>query len=419
MSQSDVTSDVRSKNHSTSPKTGNVSRSEHLASAMPRNQASSTVTAQSAQAQFSPGQAPPSDYTAVLAELEQYRSLNQQRLRRIEQLEQVLDQALAFVSELQGRVQDMDLLETQLAMTEDFANVQQQAIVRLKRQLHEQQSTLEAQDAELQARDQALRELQQMLDLRQQEITGLEAQVESYQRTITALETQVASAQDETQTLSAQLQEWQHRTETLVAQLTQAYSTLDNHENLTLTLSRTQRIVAELQTRISTLEKDLAIAQMKVEDLENQRDKQARLQASLQQTCQELTTERDRQLVRISELEQDTATMQEQIFQQAKQASELETAIQYWKDHYLSSQQQLSYFKKLLDQAMPGQTAETTFDTHIPVTPALLELLTAIQLVHIPEHTDASAPAPSPTPRLTTLDVPDFLLRRRYRARSS
>jgi chromosome segregation ATPase len=359
------------------------------------------------------------DDNGLLAALEQARSLSQERLRRIEQLEQVLDQAIAVVSELQSRVQDLDLLETQLAMTEDFANVQQRAIVRLKRQLHEHQAALEAQEAEIQARDQALAELQHMLDWRERQIKELEAQAGLYQRSIATLEEQVSMSQTESDSISRKLHQCQRQVVDLEAQLAHAYSTLDNQENLSLTLSRIQRIATERQTRISTLEKDLAIAQMKVEELESQQSKQMRLQASLQQTCQELQAERDRQVARISELEQDTDAMQEQIFQQARQASELETAVQYWKDHHLSDQQQLAYFKKLLNQAMPGQSAETTFDTHIPVTPALLELLTAIQLIHVPESDDTQSDTNLPAPRLTALEVPDFLLRRRhYRTRS-
>ena len=59
---------------------------------------------------------------------------------RIEQLEQALEQSLASISELKLQLKDQHLLETQLAATEEIANIQQQAINELQRQLMQQQS---------------------------------------------------------------------------------------------------------------------------------------------------------------------------------------------------------------------------------------------------------------------------------------
>ncbi|NJN87337.1 MAG: hypothetical protein HC881_14825 [Leptolyngbyaceae cyanobacterium SL_7_1] len=96
-------------------------------------------------------QAAPRDHATLWVELEQARSLNQQRVNRIYYLEQALDQALACLDELRERVQDQEVLEAQLALTEDFANVQQQAIVRLKQQLHQQQEKLAELEAQLES----------------------------------------------------------------------------------------------------------------------------------------------------------------------------------------------------------------------------------------------------------------------------
>jgi chromosome segregation ATPase len=50
-------------------------------------------------------------------------------------LQQALDQALGSLEELRTQVQDKQWIETQLAHTEQYANVQQQAIAQLKQQL--------------------------------------------------------------------------------------------------------------------------------------------------------------------------------------------------------------------------------------------------------------------------------------------
>ncbi len=71
-------------------------------------------------------------------ELRQAYIHNQQQSKRIHQLEQALDQALSYVDDLRQQVQDQQRLEEQLAMTEEYANVQQQAIIRLKQRLAEQ-----------------------------------------------------------------------------------------------------------------------------------------------------------------------------------------------------------------------------------------------------------------------------------------
>ncbi|MGP1384121.1 MAG: hypothetical protein ACTS2F_11215 [Thainema sp.] len=71
-------------------------------------------------------------------ELRQAYAQNQQQSKRIHQLEQALDQALSYVEDLRQQVQDQQRLEEQLAVTEEYANVQQQAIIRLKQRLAEQ-----------------------------------------------------------------------------------------------------------------------------------------------------------------------------------------------------------------------------------------------------------------------------------------
>jgi chromosome segregation ATPase len=71
------------------------------------------------------------------------RSRAQSRLDRIQQLEQALDQTLASLSELNQQIRDQGFLERQLAHTEQFSHVQQQAIAKLTEQLESQRLSLE------------------------------------------------------------------------------------------------------------------------------------------------------------------------------------------------------------------------------------------------------------------------------------
>lgn len=65
----------------------------------------------------------------------QSNSLDFKLVQRVCLLQQALDQALDSLEELAVQVQDKHWVETQLASTEKYANVQQQAITHLKQQL--------------------------------------------------------------------------------------------------------------------------------------------------------------------------------------------------------------------------------------------------------------------------------------------
>lgn len=62
----------------------------------------------------------------------QSSSLDFKLVQRVCLLQRALDQAMKSIEEMRGEVQDKQLIETQLAHTEQYANVQQQAIARLK-----------------------------------------------------------------------------------------------------------------------------------------------------------------------------------------------------------------------------------------------------------------------------------------------
>ncbi|HEY9805943.1 MAG TPA: hypothetical protein V6D04_05205, partial [Candidatus Obscuribacterales bacterium] len=332
-------------------------------------------------------------HPTLLAELEELRSLEHSRLERISLLEQALDQALASLDDLKLQMRDQQVLEHQLAATEDFSHVQQQAITKLKLQLTQQQQVLEARIAEAQAQNQTFQELltatetlaqsqqtelerlrsqivqdraevqvqqkrlekqlgdlQIVLEEQQQHVLDREAQALAARTQAASLEVQLAEAQQQIESLYTHLNQRQTAFSHLETQLEQAYSALEEHQDWLGQAHQAEALVVEQQTTINALQQDLVMAHGKIEALETQVAKQVMLQAKLQQACQELEAERDRHQTRVGALEQQATEMQEQILKQARQGHEYETAVQHWKDRYSESQRQARQLQEHLDK---------------------------------------------------------------------
>ncbi len=385
----------------------------------------------------------------LLAELRQARSQSHSQIERIRHLEQALDQSLASLNEVRLQVVDQQLLEAQLASTEEISNIQQQAIARLKLQLAQQQQALDLQFSETQARDRTLQDLlstmetltqaqQQELEQLRRQIAHDRVEVQAYQQRLEdqldRLQIDLHTQQARTQALESQSLDAQTLATNLAQRLEQAHTQVNE---LSQILSDRQAALAQLeielqqahialqeqqalidrlqQSRLLTpplgatpaaraeVPPDLAIAQTKIAALENQVAKQTTTQAMLQHACQELEEERDRQQARTAELESQTADMQEQILRQAQQASEYETAVQHWKDRCLSSHSDLIKLKQLLEQVLPDPPAE------------LAEVLAAL-VAATDDTTEPSSPSLLPMTRFSReskVDLPDFLIRRR------
>lgn len=368
-------------------------------------------------------------YQALLDELAQAQTLEHERVGRIYHLEQALDQALACIEDLKLQVHDQAFLEAQLATTEEFAYVQQQAIARLKLQLNQQRQLLEAQASEGELRDQAaqsvlsatesiaqgqqdvleqlrsrlaqdqaevyaqrrrlekqLQDLQIALDSRQQRILELESESLTSRMTTASLEVQLAAAQQQIRNLCLSLNQHQASLANLETQITNSGVTQLSLEPL-------------IQTE---LQQELAIAQGKVEELETQLDRLLKQQAIWQQNYQELEGDRSSNQAKVEAMERQTAEMQEQILQQARQAEEYETAVQHWKDRYTANQNQLVQLRELLQGAIEsGGTVASLWTAIEPLLPAAEEEL------------------PAPRTRFQAIDLPDFLVRRRaYRSKT-
>jgi chromosome segregation ATPase len=394
------------------------------------------------------------DYQDLLNELAQAHSLDKERVARIRQLEQALDQALACLDDLKLQVHNQATLEEQLATTEAFASVQTQAIAQFKLQLKQQQQALEAQLALMQRRDRTLYSLldstesltltqqQELEKLRsrivenqvevqahrrslEQQLQNLTAALESrHQRVVelesealaarthsASLEGQLNAAQQKIKELSTSLGRHQASLSQLAAQLEQAKTALDQRQSPQVTLPPIAPSVANPD--LNKLQQELALSKVKTEELGIQLAKRTESQARWQHHYYEVQAERDRYQSRLADLEQQTAEMQEQILQQAKQSSEYETAIQHWKERHDASQQHLAQIKALIEQAADQQGG-----TNAESMQALLtELLAAIQGAIVAETPEVVPLSPNRSSRFHALDLPNFLIRRSYRAK--
>ncbi len=225
----------------------------------------------------------------LMADLTASVVLIQHQTERLAQLERALDQTLLQVEEARSQLVRQEWIEHQLAATEEFANVQQQAIHHLKGRLDEDEPPVEP------------------LAL----VTPIATPSER-------LEVRYVQAQQQIQALSQKLREESIQSPEL--------EVVDEDE---IEEAWWQSQLLSLETEIS---------------------KHFQTQAFLQQACAELEQERDHNQVRILELEHQTNEMQEQILRQAQQTSEYETAIQHWKDRFYQSQNQMLTVRELFDQ---------------------------------------------------------------------
>jgi len=405
----------------------------------------------------------PADYQALLEELAQVQELDQERIARIRQLEQALDESLTCLDELRSQLKNQEFLEFQLATTEEFSQVQQQAIARFKLQITEQQQTIETQLLETQQRDQAIQELmatietmtqaqqrelerlrlyitqdqvegqnhrnlleQQIQDLqttletRQHRIADLESETLAARTLTTSLREQLVTAQQQIKDLSIRLEQHQADWTQLEAQLAEVQSERSQVAPVHPGSVKTQTNPSLRQRGLSTvdsgtvltsLQQDLSRSHRRIEALENQLAQQVRLHTRWQQGQQQVEEERDRLQTRITTLEQQATEMQEQILHQAQQATEYETAVQYWRDRYNVKQRQMTQLRELIEQS---RSLQSNSDTENSLLAELLDtLLTAIP----PEPKEAALPASLPLPRFNTPELPDFLVRRRGRSR--
>jgi len=232
----------------------------------------------------------------LLEDLTASMELIQHQADRIAQLERALDQTLVQVHDVRSQLVRQEWIEEQLAATEEFANVQQQAILHLKGRIDDRTSSVE--------------------NVVENPIVANRADINATPSA--RLEVRYVQAQQQIQALSQKLRE-------------------DSIQSATLPeMTDAEREEAWWREQLVTLEVELA--------------KHLQTQAFLQQACTEMEHDRDLDQRRILELGSQSAEMQEQILRQAQQSSEYEAAIQHWKDRFYQLQNQMLSILELYDQ---------------------------------------------------------------------
>ncbi|GEM_PF-6441726 len=383
-------------------------------------------------------------YIGALDQLAQIRTSECQRIRRIYQLEQALDQSMIYLEELKIKMQDYERLQSQLSVTEDFAYVQQHAIARLKTQIHEQKQVIGGQNADAHEYDDAVQMVlsytEQLAEYQQAQLEHLrtrllqdqteehqrrhrlEKQVEHLQTALTtqqeqvrkqessalaartlsaSLEVQLEASQQQVKHLSIRLAESQTQRAALEQKLNSFDTVIAEKDDVQDALQRAQRVISEQNHHIATLKRDAAMAASQVEHLGQEQQQQLRTQSRWQHRCIVLEQECDRHVQHTTELVQQTSDMQEDILRYARQAGEYETAVQFWKDRYRASQRQITQFKELLERQV----------SYLPDA-AAAEVQAALELTMPEQNSDSPPPTVLPAPQFNVLEMPEFLLKR-------
>ncbi|MBD0334959.1 MAG: hypothetical protein ICV62_05685 [Cyanobacteria bacterium Co-bin13] len=285
-------------------------------------------------------------------------SLDFKLVQRVCLLQQALDQALDTLDELRLRVENHQLLESQLAQTEEYSNAQQKIITHLKEQLDEKS---EWQNHILQK---LLLGVQHMIDQQQLELERLRIRIQQSQSEVQEyllriknyyqsapadrlfeqdleLTSEVMVVRALTVSLSSQLQAAQQHIRELDTTLTQ------HQVNFARLLAYQESIARQFTDPIAlppvesedweedptALMQIVRAQQQKLEALDDELAEQFRQQNRLKYRCQELAAERDHYKRQIFALQQENEDLREQVLSQASQANEYEAAIHYWRQH--------------------------------------------------------------------------------------
>lgn len=283
-------------------------------------------------------------------------SLDFKLVQRVCLLQQALDQALNTLDELKQRVENHELLESQLVKTEEYANVQQKIISNLKHQL----------DQKNEWQTQVLRNLlagvQTMIEQQQLELERLRVRIRQSQSEV---QDYLVRMKNHYQTQSEQpfTQELELTSEVMVVRslivgLSSQLQTAQQHiHELDTTLTRHQVNFARMQADQEEPDVDqplppflsdsledwaddpiallqiIKAQQQKLQELDGELSEQFRQQTHLKYRCQELAAERDHFKRQTESLQQENEALREQILSQASQADEYEAAIHYWRRH--------------------------------------------------------------------------------------
>ena len=296
--------------------------------------------------------------------------------KRIQLLEQALEQCQLYIDELKSKLMDQAFLEEQLATTEEFSHIQQQAVITLQDQLTNREqiqqelenlrqakidltnrladkdTSLRFQEAERSKLQDQFAEERTALERLQDQAERLSLQIQSSQKTAVHETQQRIIAQTTAERLRTQLRECEADIQTLEVQLQQARESHTTQQDIIASLQNSGKSDSHKNQAIQSLSSSLLKSQNKIADLETQLSNQSIVQAQFQHSTQEFAEQAQSFQKRSEELEQQVAEMQEQILHQAQQASEYETAVQHWKDRSFTAEQTIAQMKQILEHVL-------------------------------------------------------------------
>jgi hypothetical protein len=290
-------------------------------------------------------------------------SLDFKLVQRICLLQQALDQAMDSMAELQRRVEEHQMLESHLAQTEEYSNVQQKIILNLQQQL----STKTQWQQQVLA--QVLGQVKQLIDSQQIELERLRARIHQSQAEV---QTYLVRLKDDSQTLSlnplapldpdmtlevmlarnltvslcSQLQTARQHIHELDRTLTRYHVTFAQLKSQARSLAGTASRGRDTPTDLSftanfepdfpdweTLKDPIALQAIvdaqnqKIAELNAELNKQFQQQTQLKQRCQILAADRDYYKQQIADLQHENEHLRSQLAQ--KQAQD-NTTIPQW-----------------------------------------------------------------------------------------
>ncbi len=313
----------------------------------------------------------------------QDNSLDFKLVQRICLLQQALDQAMDSLADLQRRVENHKMLESHLAQTEEYSNVQQKIILNLQQQL--------AAKAQWQQQilDKVLTQVKQLIDGQQIELERLRSRIYQSQAELQTYLVrlknqyqgsthQALAAHDMAATSEVMLA--RNLTVNLCGQLQSAQQHI---HHLDKTLTRYQVMFAQIKVQSQAVggpvsdavdlfpagasdgafeqdpEPDLTdwdalrdpialqaiadVQQQKITELSTELRKQFQHQTQLKQRCQLLAAERDCSKQKLTDVEQENERLRQQLAQQRLETEQLQEQLsqQPWQDATLESPETL------------------------------------------------------------------------------
>lgn len=131
--------------------------------------------------------------------------------RRIQTLEHALDQALLVIQDLRNQLQDQECLEQQLVATEEFAYIQEKAVLVLKHQLSQVQVNLSSHEYHSKTQIQTIEQLQEDLVLTSMKQEELENEIMQQTRSQARLQQYCQELEAERDRQQPRLQELEHQ----------------------------------------------------------------------------------------------------------------------------------------------------------------------------------------------------------------